>query len=784
MKEQFKVSYEDLVININEELTVYNCTKKDQISFLGQDKAIEVLDFGLQVHTKGYNIFLSGEAGTHKEQYLRKYIGDLAKDQKVPDDWCYVYNFDNELQPLAISLPAGMGRVFKEDVDRTISSMIDEIQTCLESEEHLEATNKLKEIYYNEGEKLLIHIKDRAKELGFYTQISESGLYFVPIVDGKKISESTYDELSLEEQETILKNLNDIEDESEKIMEEVKGYKNQAEEQVKEFEDQTIINIINSLFEKLNEKYFGYDQVLGYLERLKDDLIQQTDELIQKDDNEDDIKALLSSVVKEDDELPKKYMVNLLVDNSQLEGAPVIYCGNPNFNNIVGRIEYENELGNLVTDFSKIKAGLLHKANGGYLILHAMDVLTSPFVWEFMKKALFNQEIALENIREKLGGIPLRSVDPEKIPLDVKVILIGNQNLYQILYYNDEDFERLFKVHVPLDYEMDMNHSSILEYSYYIDKFLEEHEFLPITKNGKKHLLLYSAKLAGNRNKLSTKISYIENILEEAQYWAKKDESNKIDDYHIIKTLNEKEKRNNFIKEKIYDLVTDKKIRIDLKGSVVGQINGLAVVSYGECNFGKPSRITATTYMGQSGMINIEKEADLSGKIHNKGINILTGYLGQKYAQEIPLALCCRLCFEQNYSGIDGDSASSTELYAILSSLSEIPIKQNIAVTGSVDQRGYIQPIGGVTEKVDGFYRICKMNDFTNNQGVIIPKDNVNELILSEEILEDIKIGNFSIYAISHIEEGMEILTGRSIKEINEKIIGKLTKFHKNSKSE
>ncbi|TCT13776.1 lon-related putative ATP-dependent protease [Natranaerovirga pectinivora] len=782
MKRKLKVSYEDLCINdLSKNLKINDMESEVQDKFLGQEKAIETLDFGLRVNSKGYNIYLTGEVGTHKKQYLIQYLEELSKSQPVPNDWCYVYNFKNELKPIAISLPAGKGRQFRDDVSFTIERLLNEINECVESEEYKEAVEKIKESYYDEGEKLLKYIKDRAKELGFYTQISDGGLYFVPVIEGKKISEKTYDDLSVEDQDKIINNLTSIEEESEMIMDKVKEYKKEADNRVKEYEDKTILNIIDTIIENLIMEYKEYNKISKYLIDLKDDLISQINVLINKEESDnDDLKALLNSIVKEDDEVPKKYSVNLLVDNSELEGAPIVNCINTNYNNIVGRVEFDNELGNLVTDFSKIQAGVLHQANGGYLIINASDVLTTSFVWDFIKKSLLTEKIEFENIREKLGGVPLKSVTPEAIPLNIKIILLGNQRLYQLLYYYDDDFSKLFKVLVEFDYEMTKTDQSIKEYETYIEKYIKEKNLLPINEKGKKRVLSYSSKLAGNRFKLSTKISNIENLLEEADYWARKDGEDKIYEEHIKKTINEKEKRVNFIKNKTHEMITSNKIKIDFNNSKVGQINGLAVMSYGESTFGKPTRITATTYMGQSGMINIEKEAGLSGSIHNKGINILSGYLGQKYAQEKPLSLTCSLCFEQNYSSIDGDSASSTELYAILSSLSEVPIKQYLAVTGSVDQRGNIQPIGGVTEKVEGFYDVCKTNGLTGKQGVIIPRDNVEELILNDEILEDIKKEKFHVYAIETIDEGIELLTGKKMTVIDELVKAKLEKYYRN----
>ena len=678
-------------------------------------------------------------------------------------------------------MPAGKGKCFKQDVKMTITNIINEINACIESDEYIDASNKIKESYYEEGEKLLKYIKDKAKELGFFTQITETGLYFVPVIDGKKISEQNYDDLSMEEQENILNNLNIIEEESENIMKKVKDNKKIADERAKEYKDSTAIKIVYKHFDNIIKQYYDNNKILEYLNILKEDITTKINELIKKEECADNIKNLISTISKEEQIYPNKYEVNLIVDNSSLIGAPVIYSGNPNFNNLVGRVEFENELGNLTTDFTKIQLGLLHKANGGYLILHVNDLINNLYVWEYLKKALLNGKIELENMREKLGGLPIRSVNPEPIPLNLKVVLIGNQYLYQLLYQYDEDFKKLFKIHVQLDYEMELNKKYIDEYNVYINNYIKNKKLLPIKQSARIRLLYYASRLAGNKNKLSTKIGYVEDVLVEADYWARIEKEQVIYEYHVKKALLEKDKRTNFIKNKIYEMITSNKIKVELQGEKIGQINGLAVLNYGECEFGKPIRITATTYLGQSGMVNIEKESGLSGAIHNKGVNILTGYLGEKYAQEFPLTFSCRLCFEQNYNGIDGDSATSAELYSILSSLSEIPIKQNFAVTGSVDQKGNIQPVGGIIEKVEGFYKICKIKGFDGKQSVIIPKDNIDELVLNDEILEDIRQEKFFIYAIEHVEEGIEIITGETIKNIDEKITNKLLKYYQNS---
>ncbi|TCK87938.1 putative ATP-dependent protease [Natranaerovirga hydrolytica] len=779
MKEILRIAYNDLCVNIDHQSI--NIDKKN-LSLFGQEKAIEALEFGLQINSKGYNIFLAGETGINKEKFIQHYLKTIASKQPIPNDWCYVYNFEDELNPIAISLPAGEGIIFKENVKHTIENLIEEINRWIDSEEYKEVKDKIKEEYYNEGELLLNNIKDRADSLGFYPQISESGFYFIPIIEGKKISEKAYDDLTVEEQEKIISNLSIIEEESEKIMEQVKDIKAKSEKKIEALEEDILHRIIDNAFIDSIKNYNNHNKIKKFLEDLKKDLTKDIYELIDtKETESEDLKTLISSLTKEKEDLPKKYEVNLFVDNSCLKGAPVIYCYNPTFNNIVGKVEFDNELGNLVTDFTKIKCGALHQANGGYLILNIKEVLNNTFVWDYLKKTIINETIEYENIREKLGGIPLTGLKPEEISLSTKIILMGSQSIYELLYYYDEDFEDLFKVLVEVEEDIIKDEKNMNMLLNYMDDYVKKNNLYPLNYKAKEKLLFYAIKMSGNKNKISTKVKYIENIIQESNYWCKKQRKKVIGEEHTTKAIMEKDKRISLIKEKVYEMIQDNKIKIDIEGSAIGQINGLAIMKYGEVCFAKPTRITATTYMGQSGMINIEKEAGLSGAIHSKGINILAGYLGQKYAQDSPLSLSCRICFEQNYSGIDGDSASSTELYAILSSLAQLPIKQYLAVTGSVDQKGNIQPIGGVIEKVEGFYDICKLKGFNNRQGVMIPKDNLEELILRDDILEDIKNKKFHIYAISTIEEGIELLTDKKIEEIDLLINTKLQKYYKNS---
>jgi lon-related putative ATP-dependent protease len=470
--------------------------------------------------------------------------------------------------------------------------------------------------------------------------------------------------------------------------------------------------------------------------------------------------VLVPSMAGEESGPEDKYKVNLIIDNSEVKGAPVIVDFNPSYYNLIGRIEYETDHGSMITDYTMIKPGLLHQANGGYLILQADDILRNAHSWEALKRALRTKKITIENMQEHLGLAAVSTLRPEAISLNIKVLMVGSSELYHLLLQYDEDFKKLFKIKADFDEEMEKNTDNVLKYARFIASFCKREAALSFDKTAVSRVVHYSSRLVDDRSKLSTRFNDIVEILAESSVWAAIEGSCYVNEKHVDKAIKEKEFRSNKYDEKLLKLLEEGTIMIDVTGKVVGQINGLSVLDLGDYAFGKPSRITATTYIGKSGIVNIEREIEMSGTSHSKGVMILSGYIGQKYAQEMPLALTASICFEQLYSGVDGDSASSTELYAILSSLSELPINQGIAVTGSVNQKGEIQPIGGVNQKIEGFFEVCRQKGLTGRQGVMIPHQNVKNLVLKDEVLSAIKEGLFHIYAIKTIDEGIEILTG------------------------
>ena len=727
---------------------------------MGQERAVKAFDFGLMVKMQGYNIFMTGPSGTGKTTYAKISTKKAAAKEPVPYDWCYVYHFQNPRAPLALRFLAGMGKQFKEDMAELVQIFKTEIQKAFRSEDYENQKNAILKVFEEKKDVYIKQMSDMAKENGFQLRSSNSGIYFMPIIDGKTINEEEYEKLEEAQQEAIDKASNVVQEKAGAIMRDLRELEKEFKKKTDDLDYKVGMFAIGHHVSTVQEKYKEYPRVIAYINDVKEDVLENISEFFEEEEETDEsIAALLPMFSKKGTEdVTSKYNVNLIVDHCKTEGAPVVVHFNPTYYNLVGEVEYDSEFGNLTTDFMKIKAGLFHKANGGYLILQAQDVLSNPQAWEAIRRVIKTKEIAMDNLREQMGAIVAPVLKPEPIPADLKIILIGSEYYYELLSQYDDEFDKLFKIKAEFDYEMKRNDENIMKLAQFVKTFSDKEHTPPFTADAVCSIVEYSSRAAERQDKLSTRFNHLTEIMGEAATWAKLSKDTIITAEHIKRAIAEKEQRLKMYEEKLGEMLDEEVIMIDTQGSKVGQINGLAVLDMGSYAFGNPSRITATTYMGEAGIINIEKEAQLSGQTHDKGIQILTGFLGQTYAQEFPLSLSCRVCFEQNYSGIDGDSASSTELYCILSSLSESPIRQDLAVTGSINQRGEIQAIGGVTYKIEGFFDLCKKRGFTGTQGVIIPKTNVKDLVLKDEVVEAVKNGVFHIYAISTLDEGIELL--------------------------
>ncbi|HAA43621.1 MAG TPA: ATP-dependent protease [Ruminiclostridium sp.] len=757
-----KVSYNKLKKECKPDFFKFEDTSKLTFSddIIGQERAVKAMEFGLNIKSKGYNIFMCGMTGTGKTSYAQNIAKKMAKKSKTPDDWCYVYNFDDSNRPKAINLPAGLGKVFQKDMEEFVKVLKIEIAKAFDSEDYEREKAAIAKEYQAKKAELMEKLNKDAERQGFKVKTTNAGMYFLPVIEGKTITEEEYANLDEEVKHEINEKSNMIQMETLEIIRQIKNIEKEAEERVSEWENKIALFAVGIQINDLKEKYRDYKKVLDYLEKVQEDILKNLDEFRDEELTEEQ-QLLLPWLKTSDESHTDKYKVNLLVDNSELEGAPVVTDYNPTYYNILGKVEHENEFGTMITDFTMIKSGLFHQANGGYLILQAKDVLNNIQSWEALKRVLRTGEIAIENMKEQMGLIAVSTLKPEPIPVDVKVILVGSEYIYQMLYEYDEEFRKLFKVKVDFDAEMDRNSVNMRKLAQFIGAFCNREKVPHFDRTGVAKVVEYSSRLVEDQTKLSTRFNEIVEILSESVAWAEIEGCSLVTGEHVKKAIQEKIYRSNKYDKKLLELIKEGTIMIDTEGEVIGQINGLTIIDTGDYSFGKPSRITANTFMGERGIVNIEREVEMSGTSHSKGIMILSGYIGQKYAQDMPLSLTASLCFEQLYGAVDGDSASSAELYAVLSSLAEVPIKQSIAVTGSVNQKGEIQPIGGVTEKIEGFFELCKLRGLNGQHGVIIPYQNIKNLVLNDEVIEACKEGKFNIYAVKTIDEGIEILTGK-----------------------
>ena len=740
-------------------------------SIIGQERAVKAFDFGLEVKMKGYNIYMSGPSGTGKTTYACKRTKEIAMNEPVPFDWCYVYNFENPKKPIALSFQPGTGKHFKEDMEKLVTTIQKELQKLFHSDDYEKQKLSITHSFEKKQNALLDVMDATAAEYDFYVKRSDTSLYFLPMVNGEPLEEEALDALSEEENEQIENNSRIMQEKAGPILREIQKVEKECEQHLEELERNLALSTIEPALKELSNSYKDYESVITYLSAVQEDILKHLNQFMDEEEPQTDILAsLLPTLGKksEEDDITLKYGVNLIVDHAETKGAPVVVTFNPTYSNLMGDTEYDSEFGNLTTDFMKIKGGLFHQANGGYLIIQAQDILTTPHAWEALRRVLKTKEINMDSIQELSGTNVAPTLKPEPIPAQFKVILIGSEYFYEVLNQCDDEFDKFFKIRADFDYEMTRSKENVLKIARFIKGFVEREKTLEFDVSAVCAGIEYSMRLAARQDKLSTRFNYLSEILGEANTWAGLEKSPIITARHIQKAISEKEQRRSFYKEKLEEMLDNEIIMIDTTGSEIGQINGLAVLDMGNFAFGTPARITATTYVGKSGIVNIEKEARMSGQTHDKGIQIITGFLGQTYAQKFPMALSCRVCFEQNYNGIDGDSASSTELYCIISSLAELPIRQDLAVTGSVNQKGEIQAIGGVTHKIEGFFDLCKKRGLTGTQGVIIPVSNVKDLVLKEEVIEAVKNGSFHIYPITHINEGIELLMQFPAGEKNE----------------
>ncbi len=722
----------------------------------GQERGIKALEFGLSINSKGYNLYLEGPAGVGKTMYTKQYVTQLATKQKTPDDWCYIYNFNDPNEPIAVSLPAGQGKEFKEAMDSFIVDIRKYIYKTFSNEDFEKEKNLIRQSFEGKKDKLLNSLNKQCLKYGFQVKSAQNGIYMMPVLNGEVIDEDEFEKLDDETKNDFEQKSNVVQEYVVSAISQIKMLDKEADKKIEDWQANIALLTINAYINPIRATYKKYKKIVAFLDSIKKDILKNLLYFIKEEEKQ----TIIQNSKPEENKPWLNYRVNLFVDNSKLEGAPVIMDTNYTYHNLFGKLEYENQYGMLKTDFTMLKPGLLHKANGGYIILQAKDLLENQICYDTLKKALSVKELSIENNVEQRSYMVMISLKPEPIPLNVKVILLGDSGIYHALLALDPDFRKLFKIKAEFEEDAPRTEENINKLAKFVHNYSEREGFLPLDKEAMAKVVEFTSRITEDKEKLSTHFSEIGEIISESSTWAKLARKKIVTKEFIEKALHERVDRIKKYEHKYSEMIADNTLLINTEGYEVGVINGLTVMTIGDYTFGKPSRITANTYMGKTGVINIEREIELSGPSHSKGVLILSGYLGEKFAQDFPLSLTASLCFEQMYNGVDGDSASSTEAYAILSSLSEIPINQSIAVTGSINQKGFIQPIGGVNEKIEGFYDTCKMKGLNYEQGVIIPVQNIKNLHLSDEVIEAVKMGKFHIYAVSTIDEGIEILTG------------------------
>ncbi len=726
-------------------------------TIIGQKRAVRALQFGLGIKNAGYNIYVAGPRGTGRTTAIEHFLEAVARDQPVPGDWGYVNNFSDSYRPNALHLPPGQAKLLQTDMKNLIEEVQQEIRNAFASEEYAARRKKMAETFQQRRDEIFKALDRQAREAGFLIQVSPIGLMTIPVREGKPLSEEEFLTLTEEERDVIVEKQKPLQAELQTALRQAKSLDREATEAIRRLDQEVARFALSLLIDELQEKYRQVAEVVPYLDEVQNDILANLADFREEPDDDQSAQAMPKGARRSPF---RKYQVNVLVDNGQRQGAPVVVELNPTYINLFGRIEQEAQFGTLITDFTIIREGSLHRANGGYLVLPIDEVLRNPFAWDSLKRALRNQEIVIEDATEKYGLLSTKGLRPEPVPLDIKVILLGQPQLYYLLHNYDEDFSELFKVKADFDTEMARTDKNMRDYAAFVCTLCETEGLKHLDSSALATVVEHGSRLAGDQERLSTRFGEIADFIREANYYAGQEDAPLVTAAHIKRAIEERFYRSNLIQEKSRELIAQNTIMIDVDGTKVGQVNGLSVIDLGDIAFGRPTRITASIALGREGLVDIEREAKLGGPIHTKGVMILSGYLAERYAQDKPLSLSARLVFEQSYSGVEGDSASSTELYALLSALSELPVKQSIAVTGSVNQKGEVQAIGGVNEKIEGFFEICQLSGLTGQQGALIPASNVRHLMLKDAVVDAVKAGKFNIWPVQTIDEGIEILSG------------------------
>jgi len=732
---------------------------------IGQERAVRAIDFGVDMPSYGYNIFAVGLPGSGRTTAVRQFLGRRARQRPVPPDWCYVYNFGDPRRPRAVSLPAGRGIELRDRMDELVRQLQLEIPRAFEGEYFEQRRREIMLDLQQKQQGLLEALETYLNERGFALVRTQMGLGIVPMLEGKALSPDEYEKLDAETKRKLESSRPELQEQYDKTMRQTRELDRTGKQAIDNITQELAGFVVDQALGDLRESYSDCPKVLAYLDAVRSNAVDHASDFMHTSEEE---KPPFPVAAERGDRQLDRYKVNVLTEKGDWVCAPVIIEDNPTYHNLVGRIEHRAIFGAMVTDFTQIRAGALHRANGGYLVVEAKNLLVNPSSWDGLKRALRNREIKIEEMAQFYGLVATATLEPEPIPLDVKVVIIGDPRLHELLFALEEDFRELFKVKAEFATTMPRDGQGCLDYAALVGDLCRGEGLDHFAPSAVARVIDEAARLANDQHKVTTRFADVADLVGEAAFWARRANHELVLADDVRKATDERTHRLNLAAERYVETIQEGVILIDTEGEAIGQVNGLSVVQLANFEFGLPSRVTAKTFAGRAGVVSIERQVKMSGPIHDKGQLILSSCLASRFAQKKRLGMSASLTFEQLYSGVEGDSASTTELYALLSSLSEVPIKQSLAVTGSVNQFGQVQAIGGANAKIEGFFDVCKARGLTGEQGVLIPRSNVRHLMLRDDVVEAVAEAKFHIYAVSTIEEGIELLTGKPAGEADE----------------
>lgn len=734
----------------------------DLAEVVGQERALEAIRFGVGIRSKGFNLYSLGSSGSGRHSVVEQLINRQATAERVPPDYCYVFNFANPNKPRALALPAGKGRALRDDMAQLVEELGSVVPEALESDEYRARRQEFEEVFRERQSQAFEKLQTEAESKQVRLLRTPAGFAFAPMQGGEIIDPDEYKKLAETEQQEIEQRVAVLQEQLDEIIQQMPRWRREMQEQIRALNRDVVMSVVGQLVAELRSRYEEQAEVLVYLDEVQSDIVEHADQFGHSEEGAPMLAGMLMGEKEQSAPFLNRYQINALIDNGDRTGAPVVQLDNPTFQNLVGYVEHQVQLGALITDFTMIRSGSLHEANGGYLILDARKLLMQPYAWEGLKRMLRSQEISIESLGQALSLMSTVSLEPERIPLKVKVVLVGDRHLYYLLCQYDEEFNELFKVAADFDDQMDRDVGSSRQLAAYLATFARREGCMPLDVGAVARLVEHASRMADDAEKLSTRFSKMADIVREADHRALEAGNGTIMAADVQGAVEAQERRHARIRERILESTLRGTLLVSTGGAKVGQVNGLSVMQLGEHAFGHPTRITARVRLGKGQVLDIEREVDLGGPIHSKGVLILSGYLGGRYCQDKPLTLQASLVFEQSYGGVEGDSASAAELFALLSALSGVPLKQSLAVTGSINQLGEIQPIGGVNEKIEGFFDLCTQQPggLTGDQGVVIPAANVKNLCLKREVIEAAERGAFHVYAIRTADEGLSLLCG------------------------